>query len=176
MTEQDVRRLLANFVGDHIPTMLGKVTAVDKESNTCEIDDDGTAFYDIRLRPLTGENTGIVLYPKQGAYALCVQIEATDEYMVLHATQYEAISILCEDISFNEGKNDGLIKINELTAKLNALRTKFNSFVTAYNTHVHVTTATDPSDVVGVISAPAAKATQTAEFDKKDYENKKIKH
>lgn len=96
------------------------------------------------------------------------------------------VKVNAEEIVFNDGKNDGLIKIKDLTAKLNGL-------VDSFNNHTHtiepvsvpgtgLTTPTGGGKVSGIaktaeINVPAPATTvQAASFDKKDYEDTIIKH
>ena len=85
-TEAEVRQLLAGFIGIDKPTLLAKVTEVNKGDCTCTLEDDGTEYLSVRLRPVTGENNGIVLHPKIGALALAVKVESTEDWMILFAT------------------------------------------------------------------------------------------
>jgi len=166
-TDQEVRNLLARFIGINRPTMLGTVTDVDKIENTCTVDDDGVEWLGVRLRAVTGENNGLVAYPKQGAYVLCVKVEDTEEWAVLKASEYESIEMTIESLVINSGNLGGLIKISDLTAKLNDLVAKFNA-------HTHLTTATvGSSPTPGTI---AATTNQAQPFNKSDFEDTKIKH
>lgn len=83
------------------------------------------------------------------------------------------ISIDCEDtIVFNQGNNQGLVKIQELTDKLNNLVNEIETLRNAFNTHTHsgVTSGTSVSGVTNnMVSKPITK------FNKSDYENPKIK-
>lgn len=138
-TEQEIRQLLSKFIGENNPTVLGIVKSVDKDECTCVVDDDGTDIPGVRLRPVTGTNTGIVGYPKQGAYVLCVKVEATEEWMMIEATQYESILINCDSIILNNGEN-GLVKITEMVSwmqkvynDLQTLKTQLNTWPVAGN-------------------------------------------
>lgn len=72
-------------------------------------------------------------------------------------------------IIINNGNNEGLINIIELTNKLNQLVDQYNTMVELYNTHTHqVGTLTST-----VSSGLSEKATK---FDKSDYEDIKVKH
>lgn len=76
-------------------------------------------------------------------------------------------------INYNQGINEGMVKIKELTDKLNQLVTELNNLRTLFNTHTHF----------GVKSGPDTSATPVqistspfSPFNKSDYENTKIKH
>jgi hypothetical protein len=165
-TDNEIREQLARFVGTNRPTMLGKVTAVDKTTNTCTVDDDGVEWLGVRLRAITGQNKGLVGYPKQGTQVLCARVEDTDEWAVVLVAEYESIELTIESMVINGGVN-GLVMIDKLTEKLNELVSKFNA-------HTHITTAT-----VGASPTPgtiAATTNQASTFIQSDFEDNKIKH
>ncbi len=130
-TEAEVRELLARFVGSNRPTMLGTVKYVDKTENTCTVDDDGVEWLGVRLRSITGENNGIVAYPKQGAYVLCVQVEDTEEWAVIKATEYESIEMTIESLVINSGDNGGLVKIDAMISWMQKVKTDLTTISTA---------------------------------------------
>lgn len=139
-TEDEVRRLLAQFIGVNKPTLLATVKSVDKSENTCVIDDDGTELPGIRLRCITGENNGIVAYPKKGAYVLCVKVEDTEEWSVIKASEYESIEMTIESLVINGGYNGGLVKIDAMIdwmqkvySDLQTLKTQLNTWPVAGN-------------------------------------------
>lgn len=139
-TEAEVRELLARFVGSNRPTMLGTVKYVDKTENTCTVDDDGVEWLGVRLRSITGENNGIVAYPKQGAYVLCVKVEDSEEWAVIKATEYESIQMTIESLVINGGDNGGLLNIDAMIswmqkvyADLQTLKTQLSTWPVAGN-------------------------------------------
>lgn len=166
-TVNEVRQKLAAFFGNPETSMLAIVKSVNKDECTCVLEDDGLEYFDVRLRPIVGQNNGLVAYPKKGAYALAIQIEGTEEWKLIEATEYESVEFLIDDFSFNSGDLGGLIKIEELTNKLNGLVQSFNS-----HTHIVSTTGTAAAQS-GTAKAVVTKA---AKFKKSDYENTKIKH
>lgn len=176
-TDNEIRELLARFIGENKPTMIGKVIAVDKTENTCTVDDDGTDWYDVQLRVVTGPNTGVIAYPAIGAYVLCIKIENTENWAVLSATHYSGVELTIDSLVLNGGELGGLIKIVPLTTALNELKDTLNSLVQKFNSHIHTTTATvGASAVLGTLSAPTSAAETAQEFDKSDYEDLKFKH
>lgn len=111
--------------------MLGTVKYVDKTENTCTVDDDGVEWLGVRLRSITGENNGIVAYPKQGAYVLCVQVEDTEEWAVIKATEYESIEMTIESLVINSGDNGGLVKIDAMISWMQKVKTDLTTISTA---------------------------------------------
>jgi len=117
----ELRQALREFVGNvsGTATMVANVTAVDREKCTCTVEDNGVEYFGVRLRPTTGKNTGIVMYPKTGAYILLVKAEDTEDWAMIAATQYDAIRIEIDDLIINGGTNGGLTNTPELARELN---------------------------------------------------------
>lgn len=77
-----------------------------------------------------------------------------------------------DGIVLNQGDNDGLVNINQLTDKLNQLVSEIESLKTQVNTHTH--TCAPPSSPS---SPPITPINQTfSTFQKQDYEDIKILH
>jgi hypothetical protein len=178
MTEQEVREKLAAFARSAVAggeIMLATVKDVDKNECTCTLSDDGVDYFSVRLRPVSGGNSGLVLFPKSNAFALATAIEGGD-MVLLMASEYESIELKIDSQSlkiddggfvFNGGSLDGMVKINELTQKLNAL-------VQIFNSHTHTVTTTGSASAQSGMAAPTASTAQA--FKKSDYEDTKIKH
>lgn len=73
----------------------------------------------------------------------------------------------------NQGNNDGIININELTQKLNQLVSEMESLKTQYNSHTHSGIQSGPA-VSGPVITPVTKPFST--FNKTDYEDSKFVH
>lgn len=166
-TEDEVRRLLAQFVGINKPTVLATVKSVDKTENTCVIDDDGTEIPGVRLRAITGENTGIVGYPKQGAYVLCVKVEDTEEWAVIKSTEYESIEMTIESLVINGGELGGLVKIDAMIGWMQKVYTDMQALKTQLNTWP---VAGNGAPLALVFNPTAPNPV------KSDFEDAKIKH
>ena len=167
MTSEELRKALLDFIGNTNATMIATVKSVDKDKCICTAEENGVEYFDIRLRPTTGSNTGIVMYPKIGATMLSVKIESTEEWAMIYATEYDSIEILIDSLVMNDGSFGGLVKIQELTNKLNAL-------VNVYNSHTHPVATTGTAAAQSGTAATTTAQAQT--FNKSDYENTKIKH
>lgn len=144
LTEQEVRGLLAKFIGKNAPTMLAKVTEVNKSDSTCTLTDDGAEYPEVRLQAVVGESKGIVCYPAIGALALAVKIEDTDEWMLLSATKYDSIEISIESLVINGGKLGGLVKIEELINWMNKVKIDLTAISTSLNSLGYPVTITTP--------------------------------
>lgn len=113
-TEEELRREMAKAFKQKQVTILAKVKSVDQSKRTCDIDDDGVIVYGVRLQPITQGNTGITIYPKVDSQVLCVQVEGSDDYMVVHASEAEKVEIKIDDKGLVINKdgavfNDGTI-------------------------------------------------------------------
>ena len=143
-TEQEIRQMLAQFVGVNKPTILGTVKDVDKDECTCTITDDGTDYPGVRLKPITGQNTGIVKYPKDDSFALAVKVESTEYWMIIEATEYKSILITVgsnkvevsdSDIVFNDGEH-GMVKISEMVTWMGKVYTDLQTLKGSLSTTV----------------------------------------
>lgn len=114
-----------------VPAVLsGTVVEVDNEARTCNIDIDGTTLPGVLLQPVIDNNTGIVIFPKVKATALCLYNAEYDGWVLLQSTDIErvlinigntAIEASADGISFNGGNNGGLVNINTLKSAFNAV-------------------------------------------------------
>lgn len=76
-------------------------------------------------------------------------------------------------ITLNEGKNEGMVKINELTQKLNKLITELENLRVQFNLHTHSGVTSGPS-----VSGPTPQQVTSpfSTFNKTDYEDKNCTH
>ena len=184
LNEGDIREMLAGFFPANRPTVLGTIADVDEASRTCTLDDDGVPMTGVRLQAVTGGDKGVLIVPKNGALALAVRVEESEDWMLIDCSEIDKISIVIGGSTveltngltqFNGGKLGGLVKIKELEENLNSLK----DFVEAINTAL-------PSAFSAVGAATAANgaagasAYNTSMDGKsvviKDMENKKITH
>jgi len=94
VTEEDIRQGFQNLAKKQQPvSVLAEVKSVDQQNRTCTLDDDGLMMYGVRLQCITQGNTGILMIPKIGSRVLAVQIEETDQYMVVQAAETESVEI-----------------------------------------------------------------------------------
>ena len=133
--------MLENFIGKNKPTILAKVVSVDEGKAVCDIDDDGKAYYNVRLSPLAGANNGILAIPKVGSYILAVQIESTDEWMILACSEYDkyiakignvTIELSGGNIVINGGENGGLVLLEAILEAINRVEDKLKDHQHGY--------------------------------------------
>lgn len=176
--ERKCINLLREIVGTKsFDTWICKVTTVSEAG--CEVERvfDKLKIKNVRLNATVKDNEGLIIYPTKNSYVLVTNID-NDKYFVSQFSQIEKITIdVNSNIVINGGKNEGLVKIKELTNKLNALKTTLNNLISAYNSHTHSVTTTGTSEAQkGIAAVTISTALQAASFNKSDYENTKIKH
>lgn len=153
---------------------VGKATEIDKSNFTFTFTPiDETATVDsVRMKTITdGGNESFTIVPKEGSF-VAVDFDSYTTAQCISVQQSEEVLINSDLVIFNQGGNEGMIKIVQLTEKLNALVDDFNALVNKFNTHTHTGVTTG-----GGSSGPTPTTQQTtATFNKSDYENEKIKH
>lgn len=141
MNEAQLRQMLAQFIGKSMPSILAAVKAVNEDDATCDLDDDGTMHYNVRLRPITGANDGVLLVPAVGAKALAIQVEGTDDWMMLQCTKYDkflatiggvSIDIAEGEILLNGGGNGGLVLLEAILSAINRVEDKLKDHQHGY--------------------------------------------
>ena len=168
-TTNELRRAFQQKYGEKPVTILGTIAAVDENSKTCNIDDDGFMMYGIRLQSVTNAAAGILKVPKIGAQALAVKIEDGDGFMLLDCAEYDKII-------FNGGTNGGLINIQSLVNKINAIENDLNSLKTVFKT-TWIPPTLSPDSGAALKAAAATWAGQTiSKTQPKDLEDKTITH
>lgn len=164
--ERKCINLLRQIVGDKsFDTWICKVTGVNEAS--CEVERvfDKLKIKDVRLNATVKDNEGLIIYPAKNSYVLVTNID-NDKYFVSQFSKIEKITIdVNSNIVINRGKNNGLVKIEELNNRLKSLEDK-------YNQHTH------PYVNVSASATTSATTSLSMEFQGgySGYENDKIKH
>ena len=104
-TEQEIREKLGAALKRPSVTVLAEVKGVNQSDRTCDIDNDGVMIFGVRLQSITKGNAGIFIIPKVGSQALCVQIEETDQFMLIHASEVESIELTIGENTFEMDSN-----------------------------------------------------------------------
>lgn len=124
---------------------------------------------------VTPEGNSIVLDDDDGSLTIHfsgqVTISSDSAVAVNSGTQ---ILISAEDsICFNNGDNQGMVNIKDLTEKLNNLIQQLEVLRNTFNTHTHPGVTAGP----GTTSPPATQAaTPFSQFNQLDYEDLKVIH
>ena len=136
---ESIRNMLMEAID--VPAVLsGKVLEVDTEARTCNIDIDGTTLPGVLLQPLIDNTTGIAVFPKVGAQALCLYNAEWDGWVLLQASDIDHIDIAVGDTSLsvstdgiviNKGNKGGLVNINTLKSAFNAVVADIATIATA---------------------------------------------
>ena len=131
-----------------------------------------------------GDKTEIALDEKSLSYK-CDKTEITVQSAEMTAkidgVEFEVknntVKVNAKEIVFNDGKNDGLIKIGKLTEKINALVKSFNNHTHSVSSKDLTTTATVGIGSVGTIQGTVpAPSTNADSLVQTDYEDDTIKH
>lgn len=172
--ERKCTELLRRVVGTKgFDTWICVVTAVGEACCDVERIFDKLKIKNVRLNATVKDNEGLIIYPAKNSYVLVTNID-NDKYFVSQFSQIEKITIdVNSNIVINGGKNEGLVKIKELTVKLNDLINSYNVFVATYNLHTHKIAMVNG---VQVVTATTNSGSSAKPFNKSDYENTKIKH
>lgn len=136
---ESIRNMLMEAID--VPAVLsGKVLEVDTEARTCNIDIDGTTLPGVLLQPVIDNTTGIAVFPKVGAQALCLYNAEWDGWVLLQASDIDHIDIAVGDTSLsvstdgiviNKGNKGGLVNINTLKSAFNAVVADIATIATA---------------------------------------------
>lgn len=188
VTPEEYRNALRAFIKRTAgagSSILAKVASVNETDYTCDlIDDDenATPYKDVRLRPVLDGQESITIFPKEGTWALAVQIEDTEDWMIIAVGEAEKYRIKIGTISFemtsagivfNGGTLDGLVKLNDLVTKLNHVEDDLNALKAVFKTAWVVV----PSDGGAALKTAATAWANNSIIKtvKADLENTKVK-
>lgn len=157
----------------------GSVKSVNESERTCVVtpSDGGPDVLDVRLETdyTEGSSTdskGFFIVPEVSSLVI-ITFMSKEESFISAWTQIDKIVSKQTEWIFNDGSNDGLAKIIELTSKLNDIENKVNSLITFINTHLHTTVAPGSPTTPPVPSFTGGSLTLTS---KSDIENENVKH
>lgn len=194
MKEEQLRKAFRELLGKSglVGVVIeGKVKAVDWDKRTYEVAlDDGRVLPTVRLKSITDDSdAGICLKPKAGSVVLITAVGEETEQVVLKYNEVEAVELKMPDIEltmengklkikaneveFNGGNNDGMVKVMELTQKLNVLEQDLNTLKDVFSGW----TAVSQDGGAALKTAAATWAGQSIQHTKQtDIENTKITH
>lgn len=130
-----------------------KVKSVDGE--TCNVELEGITLSDVRLRAVVnGENSKILVTPKTDSYVLVVDLAGDlSQLAVVGYSEVEKIEVDTDQIIFNGGSNNGLVKIEELKRNLDSLKRYMEAMTSAVSSGL---------TAVGESTAASGEAGKTA--------------
>lgn len=167
---------------DKFEIYSGKVDAINEANTTIDVAiDNGLIVYDVRLRAVITDTTGMWVLPKQNSDVVIARIDGTQDFALMQASEIDKLFVKIGDttlqldstgVTINGGANEGMVKVAALVTKLNALETKVNQIITAFNTWI--VTPNDGGAALKVLAASfAALLTATTQAN---LENTKAKH
>ncbi len=189
MTIGKVKKALEQFVNDRTAQsffLTGKVTAVDKDTATCDVSpiDGSTEYQDVRLLPIADTSSiGILTYPKEGSIVGLIRINE-EEAVVWNCQEIEHLEVevagkfkLVVDkdgtCSFNDGDNGGLIIVDKLRQEIDKNSQMLQTILSVLSVPVVEAGGGAPSALQQVLNA-ALQGKSTANLS--SITNDKIKH
>jgi hypothetical protein len=96
---EQIREALKQHIKAHtgMTTVLATVVSVDEDEMTCELDDDGLAIYDVRLKPVLRTDESVVMFPAVDSFVLIGRIEDDEEWMLLACEKVDKYRITVDD-------------------------------------------------------------------------------
>lgn len=155
-------------------SIQGKVKSIDNRTCTVVPNNGGADFLNVSLEAdyegTTGK--GFIVVPVVGSNVI-ISFKNKDFGFISAYTEIDTITSLQNNFTFNEGNNEGLVKVLELTGKLNDLESKINDLILFINTHLHTsTTPTTPTTP----PTPSYTGGILPITNKKDLENNLVRH
>ena len=110
--EEQIRlglKKIAEKVGPQC-SLLAQVKTVDEEAFTCDAYDSETeiVFTDLRLSPIIGGKTGLVLIPETDSWILAIRIEDTEDWQVIGVEEVKKVLITTGTVKV-EQTSEGLL-------------------------------------------------------------------
>ena len=167
-----LREVIINMIQEQIPITLfwAKVKDVNENEKTATIEQLQTQTEIEGVRIGLGDNYFV---PAKDSLVLCAIVENEPAQVVILWTEKFEKIVISSEIIFNEGKNDGLVKINQLVSKLNKLEQELNDLKNIFA--VWTPQAGDGGAVLkAAVSTWAAQ--KLSKTTKSELEDDKIKH
>jgi hypothetical protein len=149
-------------------------SVVEDKKTTVDVQDfNGTLYPDVRKIATKGAKGFIPNLPKN-SFVLVSRISKSDDLFISMMSEIEGIDFdVKNDIVINGGKNNGLVKVKELTEKINAIEKDINSLKQVFSLWV-----TAPNDGGAALKTAAGTwyGSVLQLTNQLDIENKNIKH
>jgi hypothetical protein len=127
---QEIRDALRDHASKYgpPPTMIGVVSEVSSDGDTCTLIDEETDFEypGIRLRPVIDGNEALTIIPKIGTFALAVRLENEEEWMIISVGQADKYIMVVGNIRFEMSGGQILLQNGA-----ESLKTLFDDLLTA---------------------------------------------
>ena len=150
-----------------------KVVAVNESDGLIDVENNSVKYLGVRLRSIADGGKGIVIVPKNNTMVTVGKLENSNQYVLLNCSEVDKVIIDCDNIVYNGGDNDGLVKVKELKTKLNDLEKEFNKLKQVFTAWSPV--SNDGGAALKAAVAVWAGTTLTLTMQN-DIENTKFKH
>lgn len=172
----NIKQLLQNIVKDPTVENYSIVCSVldcDEAERSVDVQPlNGDAeIFDVRLQSEFNSTAGFCLIPSVGSVVIVTFLNNKTGY-VSTFSEIAKVLINCDEITFNDGTNNGIVKIDPLVNKINALENKLNSLISACQSQV-VTLAPAGAFPMAPFFSSVTPLLNTVV---NDLENTKIKH
>lgn len=150
-----------------IMTVAAKVTAVDMDELTCDVEplDGGAEYFGVRLRSvIDGSEGGFVVIPKVDSTVLVSLINNNDQ------SAYVSGIGEAEEIWMKGNDFGGLVKVGELNSDMEKVKAFMEAVQNAFSSWVVV-----PNDGGAALKALSSAFTSLSQ-PSINYENEKVKH
>lgn len=131
---------LINILNKGKTLIDGKITSVDEDNFTCEIQVLTTTFSGVPLRVLIGSQASVYEIPVIGTSCL-ISFRDSDiqRPQIMSIDQVDTLKINCVSlVEFNGGSLGGLVKVEDLVTRLNDIEDLVNDLIEQYNGHTHI--------------------------------------
>lgn len=183
---EDLTRQLTEFILQSIPLQaeLVKVIAVDQDKLECTVKLGEVEIEGVNLTP-TEKKTGLIQIPKIGSHIIVSTLHNEEgDYFVSMFSEVEEVIMILDNkervkitsslITFNEGKNGGLIKITELKTQLQKNTAILQSLLGVLTGPPVNEPGSGSPSVLQAVLKTALTGKQPGEFS--NIENDKVKH
>jgi hypothetical protein len=171
--------------GERIYLTLCVVDSVDEDKRiiTCSSMEDGTELTDIPLQIVLDSDKGLLIVPEKGSEIIIGYLDKHNPVVLLYSEVKKmllnvddtAVQIDKDGVVFNDGNNNGLVKIKTLEDNLDSLKKYVEGMNTAITTGLNgVGVSTAASGSAGASAYQGAMAGKFIVI--KDMENEKVKH
>lgn len=173
----EIRNAIKNIAGGGGSVyVMGEVVSVESEICTVKIAGRLTVS-DVRLNASAdGNENNILAKPVKGSMVLMADLSGGElrDLVIIALSEIDTLTVkFAGDVVVNEGKNDGLVKVIELTQKLNAIEKDINNIKQVFKSWSPVV-YDGGAALKAAATSWAGQALQETKQD--DIEDKRIKH
>ncbi len=194
----EIANIIKRLVKPMIPVqvMRGKVTAINKDQDTCDIEPlrGGAEYLDVRLKAVIEQtDVRLIVYPTIGsivhfgiiennkADTFITQITEFESILIQNKTKFKLhlnsdgkLNVDAEEIVFNGGQNKGLVKQPELVKELNKNNQLLKAMIAIFNGTPIIEAGNGSPSALQVALKTSVAGKSIGNFS--NIENPKIKH